>query len=122
MTLKGRRPGDRRIRGERARPMEVEIARPRRVRRPRAPSGRRVPGFAVVLATGAVLLALPMSSAAAPRTPPLDALFASPPAVCVTGLTLVDTGSYWSPFGHFVLLALMQLGGFGFMTGSTLLL
>ena len=102
--------------------MEFKIAPPLRVRRPRSPSAVLVSGFAIVIAIGAVLLALPVSSAAGTWTPPIDALFASTSAVCVTGLTLVDTGAYWSPFGQFVLLALMQVGGFGFMTGSTLLL
>ena len=122
MTLRGRRPGDRRVRVERALPMEFQIAPPRRVRRPRSPSAVLVSGFAIVIAVGAVLLALPISSAAGIWTSPLDALFTSTSAVCVTGLALVDTGSYWSPFGQLVVLVLMQLGGFGFMTGSTLLL
>ncbi len=122
MTLKGRRPGDRRVRVERVRPIEFQIAAPRRVRRPRSPSAALVYGFALVIAVGAVLLALPISSAAGTWTPPIDALFASTSAVCVTGLAVVDTGAYWSPFGHAVLLVLMQVGGFGFMTGSTLLL
>ena len=42
--------------------------------------------------------------------------------MCVTGLVVVDTATHWSPFGQVVILALIQLGGFGFMTGSTLLL
>ena len=65
---------------------------------------------------------LPVSSAAGEWTSPVDALFTATSAVCVTGLTVVDTGAHWSPFGQLVLLVLMQLGGFGFMTGSTLLL
>src|SRR5688500_8181722 len=122
MTLKGRRPGELRVRVERVRPMAFEIASPRRVRRPRSPSAVLVSGFAVVIAVGAVLLALPISSSAGAWTSPIDALFTSTSAVCVTGLTVVDTAAYWSPFGHVVLLVLMQVGGFGFMTGSTLLL
>ena len=102
--------------------MEFRIAPPRRVRRPRSPSTVLVLGFAFVIAVGAVLLALPISSAGGSWTLPIDALFASTSAVCVTGLVLVDTATYWSPFGQLVLLVLMQLGGFGFMTGSTLLL
>ena len=43
-------------------------------------------------------------------------------AVCVTGLVVVDTGTYWSTFGKVVILVLIQLGGFGFMTSSTILL
>ena len=52
----------------------------------------------------------------------LDALFTSTSAVCVTGLVVLDTGTYWSTFGQVVILLLVQLGGFGFMTSSTLLL
>lgn len=102
--------------------MEFEIAAPRRVRRPRSPSAVLVSGFAIVIAVGAGILILPVSSAAGVWTSPIDALFTSTSAVCVTGLAVVDTGTYWSPFGQFVLMALMQIGGFGFMTGSTLLL
>ena len=122
MTLRGRRPGDRRVRVERATPVEYRVAPPRRVRQPRSPSAVLVIGFGIVIAIGAVLLALPISSAAGTWTSPLDALFTSTSAVCVTGLAIFDTGTYWSWFGQLVLLVLMQLGGFGFMTGSTLLL
>ena len=65
---------------------------------------------------------LPVSSAAGTWTVPMDALFTATSAVCVTGLVVVDTGTYWSPFGHVVIALLIQVGGFGFMTGSTLLL
>ena len=122
MTLQGRRPGDKRVRVERVRPIEYQIERVRRVKRPRSPSAVLVLGFAILIVAGAVLLALPLASTGGEWTPPIDALFASTSAVCVTGLVLVDTGTYWSPFGQVVLLILMQLGGFGFMTGSTLLL
>ena len=50
------------------------------------------------------------------------AFFTATSAVCVTGLIVVDTGTYWSPFGQAVILGLIQVGGFGFMTGSTLIL
>ena len=102
--------------------MEFRIAPPRRVKRPRSPSAVLVSGFAVVIAVGAGILMLPISSAAGSWTSPIDALFTSTSAVCVTGLAVVDTGTYWSTFGQLVLMVLMQLGGFGFMTGSTLLL
>ena len=52
----------------------------------------------------------------------MTALFTATSAVCVTGLVVVDTATYWSPFGQLVILGLIQVGGFGFMTGSTLLL
>jgi trk system potassium uptake protein len=69
-----------------------------------------------------VLLSLPMATASGQATPLLDALFTATSAVCVTGLTVVDTGSHWSPFGHVVILMLIQAGGFGIMTSSTMLL
>jgi len=65
---------------------------------------------------------LPISSAAGQATPAVNAFFTSTSAVCVTGLVVVDTGTYWSSFGQGVILALIQIGGFGFMTSATLLL
>ena len=79
-------------------------------------------GFAIAILLGAVALALPVASAERRWTPFLDALFTSTSAVCVTGLVVVDTGTYWSGWGQAVILVLMQLGGFGFMLSSTLLL
>jgi trk system potassium uptake protein len=52
----------------------------------------------------------------------MTALFTSTSAVSVTGLVVVDTATQWSPFGQAVILALIEIGGFGFMTSSTLLL
>ena len=79
-------------------------------------------GFAGIIALGAVLLWLPVSSKAGEFTSFPNALFTSTSAVCVTGLAVVDTGSHYSSFGQGVILFLMQIGGFGFMTGATLLL
>ena len=78
-------------------------------------------GFAGLIALGTVLLMLPASSADGRWTPFVDALFTSTSAVCVTGLVVVDTATYWSGFGEAVILGLIQVGGFGFMTSSTLL-
>ncbi|MEX1171319.1 MAG: potassium transporter TrkG [Chloroflexota bacterium] len=122
MTLQGRRPGDRRVRVEIVQPREYTIAPPKRVKRPRSPAVVLLIGFAVVIAIGAAILTLPIASASGEWTRPLDALFTSTSAVCVTGLVVLDTGTHWSPFGHVVIMALIQIGGFGFMTGSTLLL
>ena len=55
------------------------------------------------------------------RPPVLTAAFTTVSAVCVTGLTTVDTATYWSPFGQAVIMALIQVGGFGIMTLATLL-
>jgi trk system potassium uptake protein len=81
-----------------------------------------VTGFACFIAVGALTLTLPAASASGEWTPLVDALFTATSAVCVTGLVVLDTGTYWSGFGQVVILALIQLGGLGFMTSSTLLL
>jgi Trk-type K+ transport system membrane component len=70
---------------------------------------------------GTVLLMLPISRAGDGSAPPLTALFTSTSAVCVTGLIVEDTPVYWSQFGQVVILVLFQIGGFGIMTGATLL-
>jgi trk system potassium uptake protein TrkH len=102
--------------------MEREGAVRRRVRRQPRPGLALVTGFLVLIAIGAVLLTLPLSSASGAWTDPVTSVFTATSAVCVTGLVVVDTGTYWSPFGQVVVLLLIQLGGLGFMTGSTLLL
>ena len=75
--------------------------------------------FAGAIALGTLLLLLPASSSA--PTPALTALFTATSAVCVTGLAVVDTGTHWTLFGQGVILALIQLGGFGMMTAASLL-
>lgn len=120
--LPGRRPGDRRVRVARVRPESFEVAPRRRRRRPIPPPLAVVIGFAALIAAGTVLLALPLSSASGAWTSLVTALFTATSAVCVTGLVVVDTGTYWSPFGQLVIYWLIQLGGFGIATSSTLLL
>lgn len=78
-------------------------------------------GFAAIIALGTILLMLPISSKTGQLTSPVNALFTATSAVCVTGLVVVDTGTYWSSFGQAVLLILFQTGGFGFMTSATIL-
>ena len=78
-------------------------------------------GFAVLIALGTLLLMLPPATAPGNTTSLIDAIFTATSAVCVTGLVVVDTGDHWTTFGHVVILALIQLGGFGFMTSSILL-
>jgi trk system potassium uptake protein TrkH len=107
---------------ERLEPKAFTVETPRTVRRPPSPAMVLLAGFAAVIAIGTAILMLPLSSADGTWTRPLDALFTATSAVCVTGLVVLDTGTYWSPFGHVVILLLIQVGGFGFMTGSTLLL
>ena len=80
-----------------------------------------LPIFLFVLAIGVGTAFLHHSaSLAAGRLSWLDALFTSTSAVCVTGLTVVDTGTHFSRFGHVVLLCLMQVGGLGIMTYTAL--
>ena len=67
---------------------------------------------------GTALLSLPLATSEGSRASLLDALFTATSAVCVTGHIVVDTSTYWSGFGQVVILALIQLGGFGFMTSS----
>ncbi|MFW6103212.1 MAG: TrkH family potassium uptake protein [Chloroflexota bacterium] len=78
--------------------------------------------FAALVVVGALVLRLPAASASGQDTGFVDALFTSTSAVCVTGLVVVDTGTQWSFFGQAVILLLIQIGGFGFMTSATLLL
>ena len=73
-------------------------------------------GFAGVILLGALLLMLPLSTTAGCVTPFHEALFTATSAVCVTGLVVQDTGSYWSGFGQAVILTLIQIGGLGVVT------
>jgi trk system potassium uptake protein TrkH len=77
-------------------------------------------GFAVTILVGTFLLMLPISTQVGHTTAFIDALFTSTSAVCVTGLVVVDTGTYWSVFGKTVILVLIQIGGLGFMTMTTM--
>ena len=73
-------------------------------------------GFAGVILLGALLLMLPFSTTGENVTPFNETLFTATSAVCVTGLVVQDTGSYWSTFGQAVILALIQIGGLGVVT------
>ena len=73
-------------------------------------------GFLGVILLGTILLMLPLSSKDGLVTPFLDALFTSTSAVCVTGLVLHDTATYWSMFGQLVIMVLIQIGGMGVIT------
>ncbi len=87
-----------------------------------SPSRLLVISFAAAILFGAVLLFLPMSRADSADGRPIDALFTSTSAVCVTGLIVLDTGKDYSPFGQVVILFLIQIGGLGIMTFSNLIL
>ena len=77
-------------------------------------------GFFLVIVLGTLLLMLPVSSASGEATGFITSLFTATSAGCVTGLVVVDTGTYWSFFGQIVILVLIQIGGLGFMTIATL--
>jgi len=72
--------------------------------------------FAAVILLGAAFLTLPISSSLRHWTNPVDALFTSTSAVCVTGLLVKSTQHHWSLFGQLVILGLIQVGGLGIMT------
>ena len=76
-------------------------------------------GFAAMILAGGVLLSLPLAARSGQAMPFLDALFTSASASCVTGLSLYDTYTQFSFFGQLVLMLLIQIGGLGFMSVST---
>ena len=80
-----------------------------------------VAGFAVAILIGTLLLMLPVARTEPGHAPFLTALFTSTSAVCVTGLVVVDTPTYWSTFGEVTILGLIQVGGIGIMTLASLL-
>lgn len=83
---------------------------------------RLVPvAFLAVIVVGALLLMLPASRADDGDPFVGTAIFTAVASVCVTGMTVVDTAEFWTPFGHGVILGLVQVGGFGIMTLATLL-
>ncbi|ADL51752.1 TrkH family potassium uptake protein [Clostridium cellulovorans] len=77
-------------------------------------------GFALTILTGAVILTLPISSVNGTATNFIDSLFTATSAVCVTGLTTLDTASHWSYFGKTIIMFLIETGGLGFMSFTTL--
>ena len=73
-------------------------------------------GFAGVILFGSILLTLPFSTRDGHGALFSDALFTATSAVCVTGLVVQDTATYWSTFGQAVIIALIQIGGMGVVT------
>ncbi|MFK5634628.1 MULTISPECIES: TrkH family potassium uptake protein [unclassified Ornithinimicrobium] len=78
-------------------------------------------GFLLQVLVGTTVLMLPVSRAPGAPADLLVAAFTTVSATCVTGLITVDTATYWSPFGHVVIMGLIQTGGIGVMTLATLL-
>lgn len=117
-----RKPGDRVVRVARPVHETVRIRSPKVRGRGPKPAVVFLAGFAALIVLGTILLSLPAASRDGERTTLIDALFTATSAVCVTGLVVVDTATHWTPFGQVVILGLIQLGGFGFMTSSIALL
>lgn len=84
------------------------------------PTQVMIMGFATIILIGAFILNLPISTKNGESIGFLDALFTSTSAVCVTGLVVVDTATYWNFFGQLVIIFLIQIGGLGFMTITTM--
>jgi len=85
------------------------------------PARRIFTGFVILNVVGWVLLMLPMSKQGPGGASWIEALFTAVSAACVTGLTVVDTATYWTPFGQVVILLLIQLGGLGVMVFASLI-
>lgn len=85
-----------------------------------SPSRKLILGFLSVIAVGVFLLMLPFSLKEGKSLNFLEALFTVVSAVCVTGLTVVDVSEVFSPLGDVILIALIQIGGLGVMTFSSI--
>lgn len=79
-------------------------------------------GFLAVITVGTILLMMPFSTSSGTWNDLIVALFTATSAVCVTGLGVVDTGTYFSGLGQFFVVALVQIGGLGYMTTTTFLI
>ncbi|WPF90158.1 TrkH family potassium uptake protein [Cyanobacterium aponinum AL20118] len=79
-------------------------------------------GFIAVISVGTILLMMPFAVETGNWGSFITALFTSTSAVCVTGLIVVDTGTYFSFWGELIILCLIQIGGLGYMTTSTFLI
>jgi trk system potassium uptake protein len=79
-------------------------------------------GFLAVILMGTLLLMMPFSTSSGQWNDPIVALFTSTSAVCVTGHIVVDTATYFSRIGQFIVMLLIQVGGLGYMTVTTFLL
>lgn len=77
-------------------------------------------GFMLLILVGGIILSLPISSNSGQGTDFIDSVFTATSAVCVTGLVTLDTATHWSYFGKTVIIILIQIGGLGFMSFTTL--
>jgi trk system potassium uptake protein TrkH len=79
-------------------------------------------GFVYLTVIGGVLLAMPFVSADGDFTSPVDSFFTAMSAISATGLVVVDTAHHWNSLGQLIIMALIQVGGIGFMAISAFLL
>jgi trk system potassium uptake protein TrkH len=86
----------------------------------KSPARLALGSFALVILIFTGLLSLPAATVSGERAPFIDALFTATSAVCVTGLTTVDTGTYWSAWGLAIIAAGIKVGGLGIMTLAAL--
>jgi len=87
----------------------------------RSPARLAVLAFVSVIAVFTALLSLPGATSAGTRAPLVDAAFTAVSAVCVTGLVVVDTATYWSDLGEAIILVGIAVGGFGVLVLASLL-
>ncbi|CAB4568492.1 MAG: TrkH family potassium uptake protein [Actinobacteria bacterium] len=80
-----------------------------------------VVAFGIAVFLGTIVLLLPISTAPGQNTDLVTALFTAVSAVCVTGLTVVDTATHWSGFGQFAIMIMFQAGGLGIISFATIL-
>ena len=86
-------------------------------------SSKLIPlSFLMAIIIGTFLLMLPVSTADGETTSLLTALFTATTSICVTGLVVVDTFSHWSLFGKIVILIMIQLGGLGIISVTSILM
>ena len=86
-----------------------------------SPAQILVAGYFTIILTGTILLSLPMATTAAGSLGFIDSLFTATSATCVTGLIVVNTSSAFTVFGQVVIMLLIQIGGLGIMSMSTLM-
>ncbi len=101
---------------------ESSLQNIRRVKRKLTPIRIVVLSFIGLIFIGGTLLMFPFASASHRFTNPVVAYFTATSAVCVTGLVVVDTGTFWSGWGKFIIISLIQFGGLGYMTIATFFL
>lgn len=120
-----RRPGDRVIRRRIQATRIIELDAPAPVESPPTTLFHArvfISVFAGIILVGTLLLSLPWVTRSGEATSLDDALFTATSATTVTGLVTLDTVTHWNWFGQLIILVMIQIGGFGFMVGATMIL